>query len=68
MPLPEERMEGKDELAAQASGKLPLMLLSLSAIMVSLGNAAAPPHAAGRVPPSALSVSVNSLRSAAAEA
>lgn len=61
MPLPELRMAGNDELAAQASGKLPEKLLLLRAMIVSLGSALAPPHVDGRLPPKVLSVSVNSL-------
>ena len=48
-------------LAAQDAGKLPEKLLLLSAMMVSLGNALAPPHSVGRVPSRLLSVSVSSL-------
>ncbi len=62
MPLPELRMAGKEELAAQASGKLPEKLLPLRAMIVSFGSAFAPPHGAGRVPFSVLSVSVISLQ------
>lgn len=54
-------MAGNDELAAQASGKLPEKLLPLRAMIVSLGSALAPPHVDGRLPPKVLSVSVNSL-------
>ena len=55
-------MEGKDELAAHAAGKLPVRLLPLSAMIASFGNALACPQVSGRAPCSALSVSVINLR------
>ena len=50
MPLPEPRMLGNAVPEAQASGKVPLTLLLLSARMASLGRALFWPQLGGRVP------------------
>ena len=50
MPLPEPRMLGNAAPEAQASGKVPLTLLLLSARMASLGRALFWPQLGGSVP------------------
>ena len=61
-PLPELRMLGKAEPEAQASGKVPLILLLSSAAIASFGSAPFWPHAVGSVPLIWLPASVSSLQ------